>query len=426
MPTMIRHARTWRGGVAVFLPLFVLAIVAPLPAPAQQDMGRRQLEDLRQRIEQERRKQARLRQEKETLEREMARIKRDLAEKAGRIQALEQEIAAHEKRLHRLEAQHGALLAQLARNRAGVAQLLAALQRLRGDPPPPFVTHPREVLRALRSALAMRALLPRLRRQAQDLRERLEKLVRLRDELEKARAGKKAQQEQLRAALARMDGLLRVKADLLERTRTRLRSQERRLAGLLRQARSLEELLRSLDREGERRENPAPPPDIMPHQRDRQQRKPVFTVPFPRLKGRLPWPAQGRLLVTYGQHTPLAGISRGIYLGTRPGALVTAPAGARVEVAGPFRSYGKLVILDMGQGYRILLAGMEKTVVRTGETIRAGEPVGYMGRKAQPATVVDERIDANRPILYMELRNRGRLLDPARWLAGARNRAHKG
>ena len=379
----------------------------------------KQLEELRQRIERERQAQARLRQEQQALEREMARMKSDLAEKAGRIQALEQEIATAEKRLRQLQTRHGVLLAQLAKNRAGTAQLLAALQRLRGDPPPPFVTRPQDVLQALRGALAMRAVLPRLRQQARELRRQLEELVRLREQLRKTRADRKARQERLRAALARLNGLLRVKADLLDRTKGRLRERERRLAALLEQARTMEELLRSLDREKQRRAQapaaPATPPAT-----------PRPAMPFARLKGRLPWPAQGQTLVAFGRKTSLAGTSRGLYLKTRPRAVVTAPADARVEVAGPFRSYGKLVILDMGEGYRILLTGMEKVVVRAGETVRAGEPVGYMGEKPQPATIVDDRIDAERPILYMELRNRGKPLDPAGWLAGTREKAHKG
>ena len=412
MLSMIRHKRTSLRTFAM-----LLLLLAALPLAAQQDVRHQQLKDLRQRIEQERRKQERLRQEQEALEREMARIKRELAEKASHVQALEQEINTLDTRLQRLQAQHGALLTLLAENRAGTVQLLAALQRLRSDPPPPFVTRPDDVLKALRSALAMRAILPRLRQRAQTLRNRLERLVRVRAELKKARARKKARQEQLRTALARVNGLLRLKADLLDRTKTRVKTQAQRLAALLAQARNVQELLRSLDRERQRRQRP--PSAGMPGSRK-------AAVPFPRLKGRLPWPAQGSTVVAFGRKTALAGISRGLYLATRPGAVVTAPADARVEVAGPFRSYGKLVILDMGDGYRILLAGLEKTMVRTGETVQAGEPLGHMGGRAQPATLVDERIDATRPILYMELRNREKVIDPARWLAGAGAGARKG
>lgn len=401
--------------------VLLLALAAAAPAWAQENTHQRQLRELQQRIEQEKRKQERLRQERQALEREMARIKRELAEKAGEVQALEQEITALGVRLRRLEAQHGELLAQLAKNRAGTVRLLAALQRLRSDPPPPFVTRPDDVLKALRSALAMRAVLPSMRRRARALRKRLERLARVRKELEKTQVKKRARQEQLRTALERMNGLLRLKADLLERTTTRMREQERRLSGLLEQARGVEELLRSLEEERRRRKNRAGEPERKP---PAMRRRP--SRPFTLLKGRLPWPAQGKTLVSFGRKTTLAGTSRGLYLATRPGALVTAPADARVEVAGPFRSYGKLVILDMGGGYRILLAGLDKTMVRSGETVQAGEPLGRMGGHAQPATVVDERIDATRPILYMELRNRGKVIDPARWLAGLREKAHKG
>ena len=404
---MIRSLHKLSDGTAMLALLAVL--VGGLSALAQENPGQQQLEALRQRIEQEKRKQARLEQERQALEREMARIKRDLTEKAGRIQALEQEIAAHDARLHQLQQRHDALLAQLAATRHDTMYLLAALQRLRGDPPPPFVTRPEDVLKALRSALAMGAVLPRLRQRAQTLRMHLQKLVRLRRTLEKTRARKKTQQEQLQAVLAQMNGLLRVKTDLLAKTKGRLQAHQRRLASLLKQARTLEDLLRSLAKRQD-----APKPDDRP------------SIAFAQLKGRLPWPAQGSALISFGQKTTLAGTSGGLYLATRPRAIVTTPADARVVVAGPFRSYGKLVILDMGNGYRILLAGMEKTLVKSGEILRAGEPVGQMGQRPQPATIVDERIDTGRPILYMELRNQGQALDPASWFAGMRATAHKG
>ena len=69
---------------------------------------------------------------------------------------------------------------------------------------------------------------------------------------------------------------------------------------------------------------------------------------------------------------------------------MTAPADGKVEFAGPFRSYGQVVIFNPGGGYRVLLAGMDKVTADVGEFLRAGEPVGEMGYGPASVTLFGE------------------------------------
>ncbi len=419
----------------------LLAVVSlPVPAPAQDSLKRRELEHLKERIERARREQHRLEGEREALRRETERISSDIVRLAARVQALEQQLARAERRIGRLEKRRGAILLKLSANRAATARLLAALQRLRSDPPPPFVTHPEDVLKAVRGALAMGAVLPGMRRQAQALRHDLEQLARVQKQLREERENRRGSLTRLRETTGRLQGMLRLKRELLARTESQLYTQRRNLALLLKQAKTLQELITTLERQRRVAEEKRKREDgqLARPGRNVPQRKrsaaapealsppPVRRVAFPTLKGRLPWPAQGRRIVRFGQDTKLLGRSRGLYLATLGRAVVTAPVDAKVEVAGPFRTYGKLVILDAGGGYRILLAGLHDLNVRTGEVVRAGEPVGRMGRRPAPATIPDEKVDTDRPILYMELRHGNRLMDPSRWLAGSRRAAAHG
>ena len=420
----------------------LLAVVSlPVPAPAQDSLKRRELEHLKERIERARREQRRLEGEREALRQETERISGDIVRLAARVQALEQQLARAERRIGRLEKRRGAILLKLSANRAATARLLAALQRLKSDPPPPFVTHPEDVLKAVRGALAMGAVLPGMRRQAQALRHDLEQLARVQKQLREERENRRGSLTRLRETTGRLQGMLRLKRELLARTESQLHTQRRNLALLLKQAKTLQELITTLERQRRVAEEKRKREDgrQAPPRRDAPQRKgsdaaapealsppPVRRVAFPTLKGRLPWPAQGRRIVRFGQDTKLLGRSRGLYLATLARAMVTAPVDAKVEVAGPFRTYGKLVILDAGGGYRILLAGLHDLNVRTGEVVRAGEPVGRMGRRPAPATIPDEKVDTDRPILYMELRHGNRLMDPSRWLAGGRRAAAHG
>lgn len=97
--------------------------------------------------------------------------------------------------------------------------------------------------------------------------------------------------------------------------------------------------------------------------------------------------------------------SEGIFIRTRPRAQVVSPFDARVEFAGPFNTYGGLLILNVGDDYYIVLAGMAVTYASVGQSVLAGEPVGAMPDQSQPA-----------PDLYLELRRDGVAIDPAPWI----------
>ncbi len=433
MAGMIPRLTTW---------LTLLALVAPALAAAQESAStaqQRELQHLRQRIEQTRQERERLKREQQALRQEAQRISTDLVRLAAQAQALEQRIADAGERIASLQKQRGLVLARLNANRAMTTRLLAALQRLRRDPPPPFVTRPDDVLSAVRGALAMGAVLPRLDERAQRLRADLRKLARLQRQLRAERAERQHNLDALRETSSRLQGMLKLKHDLLGRTRQQLAAQEQRLNHLLKQARTLNELLRAVEqqqasvasqtpREKTPREKTSPE-KTPPEKRSASLAPPVERQPLPRafdqLRGRLPWPVQGRKLAGYGEDSRLLGRLKGLYLATLPQAVVTAPARARVLLAGHFRGYGKLVILNVGQGYRILLAGLRDVSVRPGEDVRAGEPLGRMGEHPAPSTIITEDVAGKRPILYMELRKGKKLLDPSGWLIGGRRQARR-
>ena len=59
--------------------------------------------------------------------------------------------------------------------------------------------------------------------------------------------------------------------------------------------------------------------------------------------------------------------------------LVVSPADGWVAFAGPFRSFGRLLIINAGGGYYLFLAGMDQINVEVGQFVLAGEPVATMG-----------------------------------------------
>jgi septal ring factor EnvC (AmiA/AmiB activator) len=107
---------------------------------------------------------------------------------------------------------------------------------------------------------------------------------------------------------------------------------------------------------------------------------------------------------------------QGDMVATQSAAIVTAPSDGSVLYAGPFRSYGQLLILNAGDGYHVVLAGMSRISVAPGQTVLAGEPVGAMG-EARVASASAAPLGNTAPELYVEFRKDGKPVDPAPWWA---------
>lgn len=136
-------------------------------------------------------------------------------------------------------------------------------------------------------------------------------------------------------------------------------------------------------------------------------------IPFHLARARLPLPAQGKVILNYGDKTQ-SGQSQGIVLETRSGGQVTSPSDGWVMYAGEFRSYGKILIINCGGGYHILLAGLSLIDVQIGQFVLAGEPVGTMAGASKGTKTGRED---NAPVLYVEFRKDQRPVDPRPWWA---------
>ncbi len=89
----------------------------------------------------------------------------------------------------------------------------------------------------------------------------------------------------------------------------------------------------------------------------------------------------------------------------RRGAQVTVPFDGRILYSGLFRNLGRLLILSVGNGYHIIIAGLERSYVVSDQLVLAGEPVGELADRSRPA-----------PELYLEFQKDGRPIDPTPWL----------
>ncbi|HPA44878.1 MAG TPA: peptidoglycan DD-metalloendopeptidase family protein [bacterium] len=132
---------------------------------------------------------------------------------------------------------------------------------------------------------------------------------------------------------------------------------------------------------------------------------------FVKLRGKLPWPAQGKVVRGYGPFThPTLNvrlISKGVDVTTKEGAAIKAVADGRVLYIGQLEGYGALVALDHGDGYLTVYGNVEAGSLKAGSDVGAGAPIGVVGQKNR-----DEG-----PVYHFEIRRGDQALDPGEWLA---------
>ena len=127
----------------------------------------------------------------------------------------------------------------------------------------------------------------------------------------------------------------------------------------------------------------------------------------------------GVVLAAFDQRNRLGETSRGQSIATRSGSRVVSPSDGWVIYAGPFRSYGQLLIVNAGDGFHVVMSGMERIDAVLGQFVLAGEPVGVMG-STRLASNANVDVGTGRPVLYVEFRKDGVPVDPEPWWAQAK------
>lgn len=396
-----------------------------------------ELERLRAQAQAAAEARARLEGEAASLKADRARLNQALIDTTARIRDTEERAAAAEARLRMLAGSQEAIRASLEARRAVIAEVLAALQRLGRRPPPAVLVAPEDMLASVRAAILLGAVVPDLRQEAEVLVADLTELARLSEAV-------RVERERLAADLGTLAGERNRLSDLVAARQERIAEAERaagtereRIGALAGQARDLKDLIDALDREASVANRAAEAARKALEEQTRETRERLAAasardparlsprVAFADLRGRLPQPASGVLLRGFGEPDGSAGGARGALFSTRPAAIVAAPADGWVAFAGPFRSYGRVVILNAGSGYHVLLAGLDRIDVAVGQFVLAGEPLGAMGEAtgASPAVLnysppaaggetTGER-DRTGPLLYVEFRRDGIAVDPA-------------
>jgi septal ring factor EnvC (AmiA/AmiB activator) len=394
----------------------ILASAAP-PAMAVEPDAAGDLDLVQRQLDASQARQTAITARREAIMRESAAISQKLIGVAEKMQARESDIAAAEARLARLDSDRIKIKADLGKRRVAISRLLAGLQRIEQNPPPALMVEPHDVLSALRGAMLFGTIVPELKHDAANLAEQLGRLESLRLETRLEQDRVKDYVARLESSRSEMTDLQARKAVLMAETEQQLTAERTRSRELAAKAKDLKQLLDSLAAERKRVEAKALA-EADKARREEEAKARIPKLAFADARGRLEFPAQGRILKAYGAADGFGGKTRGVFVATRASAQVIAPADGEVEFAGLFRSYGQLLILNTGGGYHVLLAGMGEITALQGQFLRAGEPVGVMGMSAAPGTLTGDQVQDGKPVLYIEFRKQGEAIDSSPWWVG--------
>jgi len=355
-------------------------------------------------------------------------LNQDLIDTAARLRGLEIQIPATEARLKPLDETESTIRKSLDGRRAVIGEVLAALQRIGRRPPPALIASPEDALQSVRTAMVLGAVLPEMRQAVDALASDLTELLNVRKKIAAERDRLKSEVAALDGERARMTALVDERQKQQAEREKALEAERSRASNLAHNVDNLKDLIAKLEQGLDpaiRTAREAARSDSRPALsafRDPGRLTPA--IAFASLRGQVPIPVNGVKLKQFGSPDGTGGLEKGVSIATRPGAQITAPGDGWVVYSGPFRSYGQLLILNVGGGYHVLLAGMDRISVDLGQFVLTGEPVAVMGNASQIATIL--ATGSSQPVLYIEFRKDGTPVDPGPWWAAGEGEKVRG
>lgn len=393
--------------------------------PDPREAGRAEFDKISRELVLSDKKVARLAADIATLRKDHATITAALIQSAKTEKKLNEDIEAISERLAHQKEQEDAIRRSLWARRDVLAEVLGGLQRMGLNPPPAILVTPQDALSSVRSAILLGAVVPGLRQETDALMADLQELSRLSASIQAERDRLAAAAGDLLAEKKKLAFLLGEKERLRGQNEAEIEAERNRAAELARKAGSLKELIASLEADAEKKRKAeeakrqaeaarAKREDELAERPVPESSRLVGAIAFDALRGQLALPVSGRRAKRFGAKDGLGGVMHGDMVATQSAAIVTSPVDASVLYAGPFRSYGQLLILNAGDGYHVVLAGMGRITVAQGQAVLAGEPVGAM-REARLADAAAQDVGNGGTELYVEFRKDGKPVDPDRW-----------
>ena len=400
----------------------IIAFAFMAEAVSAAEVSKKELERMEKQVQQQNMEHKKLQAQATQINMELANVSQEMVKTAKLIQNNEDKISRMEAELKKLKENLKEATEGFLSEDENLIKTLSALQNLALKPTEALFVQPLTPVETILSAILLREAVPYLEQNAKKIRDELENIEKQKNKVEKQVAQITAQKQILEQEHERMKTLVQKKSRIRNSLEIKTVKAKRKVEKLASQANDLRDLLNKLEKERqlkakrqeEERKRLAEEERKRAEEKKVEQTQRADLIKYPpdiiteigkgfvKAKGQLPMPARGPVVTTFGEEKLKGVVSKGIQIKTRNMAQVTSPFDGSVIFAGPFRGYGNLIIIDHGQGYLTLLAGLESMDVDVGQMLLAGEPVGQMP-------------DSKEAKLYVELRRNNHPIDPMAW-----------
>lgn len=344
---------------------------------------------------------------------------RETAALAARIQQAEAEIAATNARLSLIGQERLALNIRLAERQRPLVRLTAALQNMARRPLVLSALQPGSLKDAVYVRAVLDSAVPLVRARTANLRKDIDRGQQL--------------ERSTNSQLAKLQGdeqlLVKRRTDLAAISRQQqaisqqvggiaMRENERALA-LAEDARDLDTLVGKLGEATALRQQLAklPGPLLRPEAPSSAQVSGTDLAssdvsdeggegnagPTPELVSiTLQLPVEGKTITGFGEKSDAGVRSTGLVIAPVSGAQIVAPAGGRVAFSGPYRGFGRIVIIEHATGWTSLITGLARSDVEAGTQLARGSPLGVAAQ--------------DNPAVTLELRREGKPINPLEYM----------
>jgi len=307
----------------------------------------------------------------------------------------------------------------LSQQKTHLANLIAALQRIALTPPIALIALPEKPLDTIRGAVLIRGTVLEIKSRERILREDIKSLSKIQDAIKAAKAKIQIKKIDLDRERRFLSKLTTKKLEMIKKINAAQEKSNETARSLRGRAKNLRELFQRLTKNQIKKNRKQPlNSNLMDmkkpsrslrvlksdsaDQEAPQESRSIASAPTS-LSGNLP--VVGRVTFDFNTKDRNGQPRRGLSIEAKPGATVISPRSGKIVFAGPFRGLGNLIIIEYDLQHHLLLGGLGNIDVPLGEKVLAGEPLGIIPFSGR-----------DRTILYLELRRKGRPINPLPWL----------
>jgi septal ring factor EnvC (AmiA/AmiB activator) len=354
------------------------------PAKAEADLKavRAQMEKVRAELQRDAGK-------RDQLTRELEETEKTVGTARGSLDKLRRERAIHTARRAELAGKRRAEETALASDRAALERQVRAAYAIGPQEPLKLLLNQKNPAQVGRMIDYYRFFGRFRARQIEEIKRHLGELTALDAALAEEEARLLALEEQQKGELSRLTAARERRGRALVSLEAETKNRAKEMERLKEQQGGLEKLVRELRRALERVEKfPTDSKDA-----------------FAKLRGKLAWPAAGKLSASFGQIRAGGVKWDGVLVAGSQGSPVRAVYHGRVVYADWLSGLGLLTIIDHGDGYLSLYGHNERLYKEVGERVTAGDTIATVGDSGGRSS----------PALYFEIRKGGRPVDPRPW-----------